>query len=289
MNYTIWDDWSAQSKGSTGQVSVFQITIFFLYIIAGAMFAMTRLPRYASQNSLFLIIAIVSAITGLLWHAWTLWMLILTPDGISLSIGNTASFIGLLLSLTAIIGATEKTLRGLTGGLLILAALAALMTNAAVPVGSVEPMSWKIELHILISLFAYGLLTVGAIVALYALIQENRLHAGRLSSVNQLFAPLETTEKLLFGITSTGFLGLLVAVSSGFAFVDNLFAQHLVHKTALSLLALTLFGLLLAGRRFAGWRGKRAVYLYLWGFVILCLAYFGSRFVLEDILGRSWS
>lgn len=253
------------------------------------MFAMTRLPRYASQNSLFLIIAIVSAITGLLWHAWTLWMLILTPDGISLSIGNTASFIGLLLSLTAIIGATEKTLRGLTGGLLILAALAALMTNAAVPVGSVEPMSWKIELHILISLFAYGLLTVGAIVALYALIQENRLHAGRLSSVNQLFAPLETTEKLLFGITSTGFLGLLVAVSSGFAFVDNLFAQHLVHKTALSLLALTLFGLLLAGRRFAGWRGKRAVYLYLWGFVILCLAYFGSRFVLEDILGRSWS
>jgi len=253
------------------------------------MFAMTRLPRYASQGSLFLIIAIISGITGLLWHAWTLWMLILTPDGISLSIGNTASFIGMLLSLTAIIGATEKTLRGLTGGLLILAALAALMTNGAVPVGSAEPMSWKIELHILISLFAYGLLTVGAIVALYALIQEKRLHAGRLSSINQLFAPLETTEKLLFGITSTGFLVLLVAVSSGFAFVDNLFAQHLVHKTTLSLLALTLFGLLLAGRRFAGWRGKRAVYLYLWGFVILCLAYFGSRFVLEDILGRSWS
>jgi ABC-type uncharacterized transport system permease subunit len=110
-----------------------------------------------------------------------------------------------------------------------------------------------------------------------------------LSSINQLFAPLETTEKMLFGITAAGFLMLLLAVSSGFALFENLFAQHLVHKTTLSLLALLLFGILLAGRQFAGWRGKRAVYLYLWGFAILCLAYFGSRFILEELLGRSWN
>lgn len=234
-------------------------------------------------------VGLVTAATGLLWHAWTLWILILTPDGISLSIGNTASFIGLQLALIAIIGAAESTLRGLSGGLLLLAGLVAIMTSGQAPTEAGEPMSLQIQSHILISLFAYGLLTVGAIVATYALIQEMRLRAGMLSSFNQLFAPLETTEKLLFGITSAGFLFLLVAVSSGFAFVENLFAQHLVHKTALSLLALVLFGLLLAGRRFAGWRGKRAVYLYLWGFLFLCLAYFGSRYVLEEILGRSWS
>jgi ABC-type uncharacterized transport system permease subunit len=94
---------------------------------------------------------------------------------------------------------------------------------------------------------------------------------------------------MLFGITAAGFLVLLLAVSSGFALFENLFAQHLVHKTTLSLLALALFGILLGGRQFAGWRGKRAVYLYLWGFFILCLAYFGSRYVLEVILGRSWN
>jgi len=253
------------------------------------MFAATRLPRYSSQRGMLLIVAIATGLTGALWHAWTLWLLVLVPDGFSLSIGNTASFIGLLLSLTAIAGATEATLRGLSGGLLILAALVAVMTGSDLPAESGTSMSWQIQSHILISLVAYGLLSVGAIVAFYALIQENRLQAGRLSSINQLFAPMETAEKLLFGITSAGFLMLLVAVSTGFAFVDDLFSQHLVHKTALSLLALILFGLLLAGRRFAGWRGKRAVYLYLWGFLILCLAYFGSRFVLEEILGRSWS
>jgi len=238
---------------------------------------------------MFLAVSIVTAVTGLLWHAWTLAMLIVVPDGIALSIGNTASFIGLQLTLIALLGSVEPKLRGLAGGLLMLAALVAAMTGASPMPQNVEPINWQMELHILTSLFAYGLLTVGVIIALYALVQEKRLHARHLSSVNQLFAPLETTEKLLFGVTTAGFLVLIVAVSTGFAFVDNLFAQHLVHKTTLSLLALLLFGVLLAGRRFAGWRGRRAVYLYLWGFLLLCLAYFGSRYILEGVLGRSWS
>ena len=237
---------------------------------------------------MFLFVGLVSASTGLLWHAWTLWLLILTTAGITLSIGNTASFIGLQIALIAIIGAAESTLRGFCGGLLILAGPIAILTSGQATPDPGGPMSFQLQSHILISLFAYGLLTVGAIVALYALVQDRRLRAGKLSSPNHLLPPLETTEKLLFGITSAGFLFLLVAVSSGFAFVENLFAQHLVHKTALSLLALVLFGLLLAGRRFAGCRVRRAIDLYLWGFLILCLAYFGSRYVLEEILGRSW-
>ena len=238
---------------------------------------------------MYLVVGVISALTGLLWHTWTLLVLVLLPEGIALSIGNTASLIGLQLALVALVSCVEPSLRGLAGGMLFLAAIAAVMTGAEPGSTAADSITWQLRLHVLTSLFAYGLLAVGAIVAIYALVQEKRLHAGMLSSVNQLFAPLETTEKLLFGITTAGFLALVVAVSTGFAFVDNLFAQHLVHKTALSLLAVVLFGLLLAGRRFAGWRGKRAVYLYLWGFAFLCLAYFGSRFVLEEILGRSWS
>ena len=91
------------------------------------------------------------------------------------------------------------------------------------------------------------------------------------------------------GVAAAGFVGLLLSVVSGFTFVEDLFAQHLVHKTALSLLALILFGIVVGGRFLAGWRGRRAVYLYLGGFAVLCLAYFGSRFILEEVLGRSWS
>ena len=176
----------------------------------------------------------------------------------------------------------------MSSGLLALGAIAALALGTSTEVQPGTPLTWQIQAHILISMFAYGLLTAGAIVAVYALLLDRRLRSGRFASGNPLFAPLETTEKMLFGVAAAGFAGLLLAVVSGFAFVDNLFAQHLVHKTALSLLALTLFGVLLGGRLFAGWRSRRAIFLYLWGFLILCLAYFGSRFILEELLGRTW-
>jgi ABC-type uncharacterized transport system permease subunit len=275
--------------GSARNMSVFQFTNFFLYIIAGALFAAVCLPRYAAQRSMLLIIAFATGLTGLLWHTWTLWFAIAAPDGIVLSIENAASFIGLLLAIIGLIGAAEKSLRGLAGGLFVLAAVAALLTTRPATIEWAAPMTWQIQSHIFISLLAYGLLTVGVILALYALAQERRLQAGKFSELNQLFAPLETTERLLFGITTAGFLVLLIAVSTGVAFVDDLFAQHLVHKTAFSILALVLFGTLLIARWLAGWRGKRAIYLYLWGFLFLCLAYFGSRFILEEVLGRSWS
>jgi ABC-type uncharacterized transport system permease subunit len=267
---------------------VFQLTILLLYIIAAASLAASRLPRYSQHAAILVAAGTLAGIAALLWHGFELRTMILTSDGMTLSLGNVASFIGLQLALTALATAFEPTLRGLASGLLVLAALAGLWTGhpAVSPTGAV--MTWQLQAHILISLFAYGLLSIGAIVATYALVQDYRLHAGKLSSVNHLFAPLETNEKLLYGLAAGGFLALLLAVFSGFLFVDDLFAQHLIHKTSLSLLALLLYGILLGGRWLAGWRGKQAVYLYLWGFAILGLAYFGSRFVLEQILGQSW-
>jgi ABC-type uncharacterized transport system permease subunit len=268
---------------------VSQITILLLYLLAAVAFTMQSLPAYASRKGPLLNAAFIFGVAGSLFHAHLLAGQVFRDDGLHFSIAATLSFIGLQLALTALVGAIESSLRGMSAGLLALAAVASTATAIAADSDVGTQLTWQIQAHIFISMFAYGLLTVGAIVAVYSLIQDRRLRSGKLSASNQLFAPLETTEKWLFGIAASGFAVLLLAVLSGFAFVDNLFAQHLVHKTALSLLALVLFGILVAGRQFAGWRGKRAVYLYLWGFFFLCLAYFGSRYVLEQLLGRSWS
>ncbi len=268
--------------------SVSQITILFLYVLAAIAFAMSRLARHAARKQPLLVAAFGFAAAALLIHGQHLYAEVHQVGGLSLSIASTVSLLGLQLALIGLLGAIEPTLRGMTAGLLLLAAIMMIPAGMQPEVTAGTELSWQIQAHILISMFAYGLLTAGAIVAVYALVQDRRLRAGKLSSANQLFAPLETTERMLFGIAATGFAGLVLAVVSGFAFVEDLFAQHLAHKTALSLLALLLFGILVAGRLFAGWRGKRAVSLYLWGFVILCLAYFGSRFVLEELLNRSW-
>jgi len=268
---------------------VSQITILLLYLLAAIAFAVSRLPRFGVRAQPLLVAAFAFGAAGVLAHGFYLNAEIYSGNGLILSINSTMSLVGLQLALIGLLGAMEPTLRGMTAGLLLLAAIVTipLGTQAAAAAGS--DLTWQIQAHILISIFSYGLLAAGAIVAVYALIQDRRLRSGQLTSANQLFAPLETTEKLLFGVATAGFIGLLASVVSGFTFIEDLFAQHLVHKTALSLLALLMFGVLVAGRQFAGWRGKRAVYLYLGGFITLCLAYFGSRFILEEILGRSWS
>jgi ABC-type uncharacterized transport system permease subunit len=267
---------------------VSEITIFLLYITAAMALGSSRLPRFAAEAHLMFLIACAMVAIGITMHSNTLYGSILIGDGFNLSLGNTVSMIGLELAIIGLIAALEPTLRGISAGLLILGAVAAGMTVPENSPTTMAALAWQVRAHILVSLMSYGLLTVGAIVAIYAMLQERRLQAGRLSTMSSLFAPLETTEKLLFGIAAAGFAGLALAISSGLTFVDDLFAQHLAHKTAFSLLALLVFGALLAGRFFAGWRGRRAIKLYLGGFGLLCVAYFGVRLVLELVFDRSW-
>jgi ABC-type uncharacterized transport system permease subunit len=267
---------------------VSEITIFLLYLIAAAAFGSSRLPQFSNWARPLFLTACISVAVGISLHSKTLYGSVLIESGFNLSLGNTVSMIGLELALIGLIAAINTTLRGISAGLLVLAAFAATLTVLDSAPATMAALAWQVRAHVLVSLMSYGLLTVGAIVAIYAMVQERRLQARQLSPVNSLFAPLETTEKLLFGITAAGFAGLALAILSGLAFVDDLFAQHLVHKTVFSILALSVFGALLAGRFFAGWRGVRAVRLYLGGFLLLCLAYFGTRVILEQLLDRSW-
>jgi ABC-type uncharacterized transport system permease subunit len=59
------------------------------------------------------------------------------------------------------------------------------------------------------------------------------------------------------------------------------------HKTAFSVLSWLTFAVLLIGRTRFGWRGKRAVRVLYMGSALLLLAYVGSRFVMEIVLGRT--
>ena len=265
-----------------------QITILSLYVLAAGAFTASRLPRFGTRARLLSIAATILVAAGIVVHGEALFSLVHLATGIDLTVGNAISMIGFELAIIGLIASIEPTLRGISGGLILLAALTVLLMGPSGDATVGVELSWQIRAHVIIALLSYGLLTVGAIVALFALVQERRLQAARLSPVNQLFAPLETTEKLLFGVAAAGFVGLTLAIVSGSSFVNNLVEQHLAHKFGLSILAWLIFGTLLVGRHFRGWRGNRAVRLYLGGFAVLCLAYFGSRLILEEIFHRSW-
>ena len=150
-----------------------------------------------------------------------------------------------------------------------------------------QPMDWQIKLHVSIALLAFSVLSIAAALAILLAIQERALRHRQFGAMLRALPPLTLTETLLFRLIGAGFALLTLTLLTGILFVDDLFGQHLIHKTALSILAWIVFGVLLVGRWRHGWRGRRAVNMTLAGMAILLLAFFGSKFVLEVILHRS--
>ena len=149
--------------------------------------------------------------------------------------------------------------------------------------------------HIAISILAYSTLTIAAFHAVLMVLQESRLHTrsrppsgGWFAAALDRLPALLTMEKILFRLIGFGFLLLTLTVLSGVVFSEQLFGKPFRwdHKTIFTLLSWGLFGLLLAGRRWQGWRGRTALSFTLTGFAVLLLAYVGSRFVLEVGLHR---
>jgi ABC-type uncharacterized transport system permease subunit len=146
--------------------------------------------------------------------------------------------------------------------------------------------NWQMSVHIFSSIFAFSLLNIAALQAILLAFQERQLRSHQPKRLILALPPLQAMETLLFEMIAAGLFFLTVSLCSGFLFIDNLFAQHLVHKTVLSIIAWVIFSGLLIGRYRYGWRGATAIQWTLIGFVLLLLAYFGSKLVLELILKR---
>ncbi|MEA5444650.1 cytochrome c biogenesis protein CcsA [Gammaproteobacteria bacterium AB-CW1] len=234
--------------------------------------------------------ALFLGLGGGLLHLLSLWGQVVTPEGLSLGLPNIVSLIGWVVTVVILLSALRQRVLNLSIPLLPLGAFCAVL--GALPLDGlptlVDSPSAILVSHIFLSIASYSLLSVAAVLALVLSFQESRLRGRHPGGVLRILPPLEITERLLFQLILIGFVGLTLALFTGLLFVDNLLAQHLAHKTILSTAAWLLFGILLWGRYQFGWRGRIAIRWTLSAFVLLALAYFGSRIVLELVLGQRW-
>ncbi len=144
------------------------------------------------------------------------------------------------------------------------------------------------RVHFIVAMLAYSLFILAALHAALMAIAERQLHSGRISRLISTLPPLLTMEALLFRLIGIAFILLTLTLWSGTIFSEELFDKpfRIDHKTVFAFISWLLFGALLFGRHVWGWRGRIALRWTLAGFVALVLAYLGSRFVLEIVLGR---
>lgn len=263
----------------------------YFFILAAVLYsACAFLP-----NQRRALIAIGTAV-GWLLHGGALWADVFLPGSIRLGFA-------VMLSATLWISVAAYWLENrnfeLDGlrALVLPCAAAAVMLPIIFP-GTVVPMADKspaFSWHIAIAILAYSSLTIAAFHAVLMALQESRLHAhtnpaasGWFGAAIDRLPALLTMEKLLFRMIGFGFALLTLTVLSGIVFSEQLFGKafNWDHKTIFTMLSWVLFGALLIGRRWRGWRGKTALSFTLTGFATLLLAYVGSRFVLEVVLDK---
>ncbi len=145
-------------------------------------------------------------------------------------------------------------------------------------------LPWPIVMHAWLALLAYAALALAALFAAGLWAQERALRQRRITGLIRALPPLTQSESLLFRTLAAAFALLTLALAMGLVFVENLFAQHLVHKTVLSLLSWAVLATLLFGHWRWGWRGAKAARWTLSAMLLLGLAFFGSRFVYEFLL-----
>ena len=246
--------------------------------------------RAEGRSADFLLVA------ALILHAWVLWQEV---PGSGWRLGFAA-----VLSATVWIGIVVLWLEGLAvrvrGLRLLILPIAALVSvlplifpGADVSAQAARPLFVP---HLFVGMLAYGVLTLAALHALLMTATERSLHGGGggpapdswFGRFLESLPPLLVLERILFRFIAVGFAFLTLTAISGVLFSEEVFGRPFVadHKSVFSLIAWVVFGVLLVGRWLWGWRGRTALRLTLGGFAFLLLAYVGSRFVLEVILGR---
>ncbi|MFI5269430.1 MAG: inner membrane protein YpjD [Chloroflexota bacterium] len=230
-----------------------------------------------------------AALAAVFIHSVLLYGLLVTPRGLDLGYFNALALAGWLMALIALVVFLKPAFENLGLVLFPLAGVSVLLAELFPhDVLLMSDRSWPLDLHILTSMLAYSLLGVAALQAGVLYLQERRLRRGDAGGILSGLPPMQEMEHFLFQLIGAGFVLLTLSLLTGLFFVQNFMTQHLAHKAVLSALAWAVFAVLLWGRWKFGWRGRLAIRWTLIGFGSLLLAYFGSKLVLELILGRHW-
>jgi ABC-type uncharacterized transport system permease subunit len=261
---------------------ILAITLYALYTAsAWTMLRSVNKPRLEP-------IAWILSLAAIVAHSDAIVHMMRINGPFSIGLLEAISLLAWTLAVLACLISIERQNRVLGAILLASAALGAAVTGTGHTYAEATAPGWELTAHILLSMAAAALLFAAAVTALLLVFLDRRLRTRRIADLPSILPPLDALERAMFRLIGAGFVLLTLSLFTGFVFVTNLFTQHLIHKTVLSLIAWAIFGVLLIGRIRFGWRGRSAVGWTLSGFGVLALAYFGAKFVLEDVLGRHW-
>lgn len=264
---------------------ILSIVCITFYLLAAAI--MLRHTRVKTNHNIAKPKLLAVGLAAVLLHAYILFTHNLyTPQGLDLSVFTVLSLVSWITASFLILTALSQPVECLTVLVFPFSAITLLLRIVSDQHHYLSNLSSGLETHILLSIIAYSVLSIAAVQSILLYIQDYHLHNKQPGGFISTLPSLETMESLMFKMIGLGFILLTVSLISGFPYLQDIQQQHLTHKIILSSIAWFVFAILLWGRWQFGWRGQIAIRWTIGGFVLLMLAYFGSKVVLEVILQR---
>ncbi len=227
----------------------------------------------------------IAGFTGVFLHGINVYLTLFTENGLQFGIVTATSLVAWTIIAIGTSNALWRDVEPLLAPAYPLAAI--FVITSLLFTDQTEPLSHLsngVVAHILVSIIAYSIIALALCQAIFIWIQNYQLKHRHIHDILHLLPPLQTMESSLFDLISTGLALLSAAIITGFIYVDDIFAQHLAHKTLFTLASWCVFALLLTGKYLWGWRGMFAVKWTLTGFFLLLLGFFGSKVVMELLL-----
>lgn len=169
--------------------------------------------------------------------------------------------------------------------LIVMGVLASVVRGAPKPMVGGAPAVW-LDAHIIVSVVTYALLTLAAVASLAVFLQERALKTKHPTRLSRMLPSVLDGERLADRLLLATEVVLGVGIATGMATQYFETGALLVadHKTLLSLVAFVLIGVLLAGHRVCGVRGRLAARVVLVSYLLLTLAFPGVKFVTQVLL-----
>lgn len=197
-----------------------------------------------------------------------------------------AATAGLFLIFSAFVRETWRLTSLFAGYMMILGVIGfAWQHTPPVPIDPSSLNQWLV-LHIGFAVVTYGLVTLGAVAALAAFIQERALKNKTKPVLEGRLPAITDCDRLVTLFLSVGEIVLGLGVISGI--ILNIAAGHTAltidHKTVFTIGAFVIIGALLITQAKYGLRGRRAARIVLLAYLLLTLGYPGVKFVTDVLL-----
>jgi len=242
------------------------------------------LKGQGERNALFWVLMAVAAAGPLAWavaqtsEGW--------QTGLSTSLWVTVAASMVIFAATAAVSAEAWRLVPVMAPYMIALGLIAVVWQQAPakPLAG-APAGW-VQIHILISVVTYALVTIAAVAALAAFLQEKALKQKRPTRFTRLLPSVTGCEALVVRLLVLGEIVLALGLATGMATQYRETGALLVfdHKSILTIGSFLVIGGLLVANFRSGVRGRRAARLVLLGYLLLTLGYPGVKFVTDVLL-----